>query len=241
MLSLKKNAPKTWKGLFERLSLVVNFDKITQFIQTQKQAGKVVFPPEDKIFDAFKKCSYLDVKVLILGQDPYHQPHQAHGLSFSVPDGVKIPPSLRNIFKELSSDLGLPAPNQGNLAFWAEQGVLLLNAILTVNANEPASHKQAGWEAFTDALIHDLSTHKEHLVFILWGSYASAKADLIDSNKHLILQAVHPSPLSAHRGFFGCRHFSKTNEYLLKHHGKAINWTKQSQVLLDFPNHPRKS
>ena len=176
------------------------------------------------IFNALKKTDFDDVKIVLLGQDPYHNIGQAHGLAFSVPDGIQRPPSLLNIFKELNQDLGIPISVNGNLEKWAKDGVLLLNASLTVRANMAASHAKIGWQRFTDAAIKALSEKKEHLVFILWGNYAIAKENLIDHNKHLILKTVHPSPLSASRGFFGCRHFSKTNEYLISNNIKPIDW-----------------
>ena len=176
------------------------------------------------IFNAFNLTPFNDVKVVILGQDPYHNVGQAHGLAFSVPDGIQKPPSLQNIFKELNQDLGINIPTNGNLEKWAKEGVLLLNASLTVRAHNAASHAKIGWQRFTDAAIRTLSEQKNNLVFILWGNYAIAKENLIDHNKHLILKTVHPSPLSASRGFFGCKHFSKTNEYLIKNGITPIDW-----------------
>lgn len=183
-----------------------------------------IYPPAKLIFNAFELCPFDRVKVVILGQDPYHGPGQAHGLSFSVQDGVKTPPSLQNIYKEIASDLNKEIPESGNLEHWAKQGVLLLNATLTVKRSQPGSHQGKGWEAFTDSVIKKVSEEKEHVVFLLWGNFARSKASLIDSSKHLILEAPHPSPFSAHSGFFGCKHFSKTNEYLLKHSLPEINW-----------------
>ena len=182
------------------------------------------FPPPKMIFNAFLLCPFDDVKVIILGQDPYHGNGQAHGLSFSVPDGVSIPPSLRNIYKELEKDLGTPISKSGNLERWGKQGVLLLNTTLTVEAGKAASHQGLGWETFTDAVIRKISDTKENIVFLLWGKYAQEKGKLIDAEKHLVLTAAHPSPLSAYNGFFGCRHFSKTNIYLKKHNIKEIKW-----------------
>ena len=192
-------------------------------IEEKKQ--HMVFPPSPLIFNAFNLTPFNDVKVVILGQDPYHHIGQAHGLAFSVPDNIQKPPSLQNIFKELNQDLGIPIPTNGNLEKWAKEGVLLLNATLTVRAHMAASHTKIGWQRFTDAAIKALSDNRENLVFILWGNYAIAKENLINHNKHLILKTVHPSPLSASRGFFGCRHFSKTNEYLIKNNIKPINWS----------------
>jgi uracil-DNA glycosylase len=183
-----------------------------------------VYPPPKLIFNAFDLCPFDHVKVVILGQDPYHGPGQAHGLSFSVPDGVKNPPSLQNIYKELTSDLGVPPKTSGNLEAWAKQGVLLLNATLTVLPQRPGSHQGLGWETFTDAVIKTISDQKEHVVFILWGKYAQAKRSLINTTKHLIIESPHPSPFSAHTGFFGSKPFSQTNEYLSKHNLVPINW-----------------
>ena len=183
------------------------------------------YPPGKLIFNAFNLCPFDKVKVVIIGQDPYHEPGQAHGLSFSVCDGVPFPPSLQNIFKEIEQDLGRPIPMTGNLTRWAEQGVLLLNATLTVRAHQAASHQRRGWEEFTDAAIKALNADRDNLVFILWGGYARSKAPLIDSSRHLILQSVHPSPLSANRGgWFGNHHFSRANAYLTEHGKEPINW-----------------
>ena len=183
------------------------------------------YPPGKLIFNAFNLCPFDKVKVVIIGQDPYHEPGQAHGLSFSVCDGVPFPPSLQNIFKEIEQDLGMPIPMTGNLTPWAEQGVLLLNATLTVRAHQAASHQRRGWEEFTDAAIKALNADRNNLVFILWGGYARSKAPLIDSSRHLILQSVHPSPLSANRGgWFGNHHFSRANAYLTEHGKEPINW-----------------
>lgn len=183
-----------------------------------------VFPAQNDIYNAFLFCPFNNVSVVILGQDPYHGPGQAHGLSFSVPEGIKIPPSLKNIYKELQTDIGTSIPTTGNLEHWAKQGVLLLNATLTVEAGKPGSHQGLGWETFTDAIIKKISDEKEHVVFLLWGNFAKSKATLIDETKHLVLQAPHPSPFSAYTGFFGCKHFSKTNEYLSTHHLPTIMW-----------------
>lgn len=200
------------------------FAEIKSFLIEEKKQH-IVFPPSALIFNAFNLTPFDKVKVVILGQDPYHNIGQAHGLAFSVPDNIQKPPSLQNIFKELNQDLGIPIPTNGNLEKWAKEGVLLLNASLTVRAHTAASHAKIGWQRFTDAAIKALSDNRENLVFILWGNYAIAKENLIDHNKHLILKTVHPSPLSASRGFFGCRHFSKTNEYLIKNNIKPINWS----------------
>lgn len=201
------------------------FGGIVTFLKNERQAGKIIYPPGKLIFNAFNTTPFSHVKVVILGQDPYHGPGQAHGLSFSVPLGVPPPPSLVNIFKEIKEDLDLPIPNHGNLEKWARQGVLLLNASLTVEAHKPMSHSKIGWHHFTDDVIRILSERKEHLVFMLWGGFAKTKADLIDKHKHLVLTAAHPSPLSAHNGFFGCHHFSKANKWLHDKKIDTIDWS----------------
>jgi len=189
-----------------------------------EQRKHITYPPNDLIFNAFDLTPFQNVKVVILGQDPYHGVGQAHGLCFSVPDGVAFPPSLRNIFSEISNDLGIAVPQSGNLEHWAKQGVFLLNTTLTVRAHTPLSHQNQGWELFTDAVIQKLSNEREHLVFMLWGNHAQSKEKLIDTSRHLILKTVHPSPLSAHRGFFGSGHFSKCNAYLQGKGVTPINW-----------------
>jgi uracil-DNA glycosylase len=199
------------------------FTGLTDFVR-QEYATRQIYPPGKYIFHAFEKSPFDNTKVIILGQDPYHGPGQAHGLCFSVPEGVEIPPSLQNIYKEISQDLGVPPASSGNLERWASQGVLLLNATLTVQANRAGSHQNKGWEQFTDKVIHVLAEEKENLVFLLWGSFAQKKGDFIDRSKHLVLTSPHPSPLSSYRGFFGNRHFSKTNDYLVKHGITPINW-----------------
>ena len=199
------------------------FEKLTDFVR-HEYATKTVYPPGSQIFAAFDACPFDRVKVVILGQDPYHEPNQAHGLCFSVNDHIPFPPSLQNIFKEIESDLGIPVPASGNLTRWARQWVLLLNSTLTVEAHRAASHQGKGWETFTDAVIHKLAEEREHLVFILWGAYAQRKGEFIDRNRHLVLQSPHPSPLSAHRGFFGNHHFSQTNAYLVAHGIEPIQW-----------------
>lgn len=200
------------------------FVELTDFVRREYSQGEC-YPPGHLIFNAFNLCPFDKVKVVIIGQDPYHEPGQAHGLSFSVNDGIPFPPSLINIFKEISNDLGTPMPMSGNLTRWAEQGVLLLNATLTVRAHQAASHQRKGWEKFTDAVIKALDAHRDHLVFILWGGYARSKAKLIDSSRHLVLQSVHPSPLSAnHGGWFGNHHFSRANAYLKEHGEDEIIW-----------------
>lgn len=214
---------ESWKQ-----QLQVEFDKpyfenLISFVKSEYASG-TVYPPGSLIFNAFNQCPFSNVKVVLIGQDPYHEPGQAHGLCFSVNDGVPFPPSLRNIFVEIQNDLGKPIPATGNLTRWAQQGVLLLNATLTVRAHQAGSHQKRGWETFTDAVIKTLSDKRENLVFILWGSYAQSKAALIDSSKHLVLKSVHPSPLSAHRGFFGNHHFTLCNDYLTKRGKEKIDW-----------------
>jgi len=206
------------------------FDKpymaeLRKFLQQEKESGQVVYPRNADIFNAFNTTPFDEVKVVILGQDPYHGEHQAHGLSFSVQKGITPPPSLKNIYKELVTDIpGFTVPNHGDLTAWAKQGVLLLNASLTVRANTPGSHQKKGWETFTDTVIKKLSDEKEGLVFILWGAFAQAKAELIDGKKHHIIKSPHPSPFSADRGFFGSKPFSKTNDILIKEGKKPIDW-----------------
>ncbi|MCT4600567.1 MAG: uracil-DNA glycosylase [Marinifilaceae bacterium] len=208
------------------LSSELNKDYYINLISFVKEeySNKTIFPEKELVFNAFDKCDFDDIKVVILGQDPYHTPGAAHGLAFSVPDGEKIPPSLRNIFKEINEDLNKEIPTSGNLEKWAKQGVFMINATLTVEAHKAGSHQKKGWEQFTDAVIKKIADERENIVFLLWGSYAQKKANLIDDNKHCILKSVHPSPLSAYRGFFGCKHFSKTNEYLESKNIKSINW-----------------
>ena len=195
------------------------------FLTAEKQAGKVIYPKGSDIFNALNHTPFEKVRVVILGQDPYHGPNQAHGLCFSVQEGVPPPPSLVNIFKELQSDLGIPSPAHGNLTSWADQGVLLLNAVLTVQQANAGSHQGKGWETFTDRIVQVLNEQREHLVFLLWGSYAIKKGQFIDRTKHLVLTAPHPSPLSVYRGFFGCKHFSQANGYLERYGQPAIDWS----------------
>ncbi|MDR2809190.1 MAG: uracil-DNA glycosylase [Tannerellaceae bacterium] len=199
------------------------FKRLTDFVRQEYKQG-VAYPPGAYIFNAFRLCPFDRVKVVILGQDPYHEPGQAHGLCFSVREGVPFPPSLVNIFKEIESDTGTPAPLSGDLTRWAEQGVLLLNATLTVRAHQAGSHQNKGWETFTDAVIHRLAESQSHIVYILWGSYAQRKGAFIDKSRNLVLQSPHPSPLSAYRGFFGNKHFSQTNDYLIACGKKPIEW-----------------
>lgn len=214
---------ESWLKVLGNEFMLPYFLDLKNFLVNEKQSV-TVYPPGSNIFEAFNRTPFNNVKVVLLGQDPYHGPGQAHGLCFSVPFGIKPPPSLENIFKELSSDLGIKIPNHGNLTKWAEQGVLLLNATLTVRANQAGSHQNKGWEQFTDKVISALSEQREGIVFLLWGSYAQAKDKLIDATKHYILKAPHPSPLSVYRGFYGCRHFSKTNEILFETNREPIDW-----------------
>jgi len=208
------------KGEFEK----EYFSKIVNFLHKEKGDGRTIYPPGSLIFNAFRLTPFSKVKVVILGQDPYHGPGQAHGLSFSVPDGVTPPPSLKNIYKEIESDLGITLKKNGNLEAWANQGVFLLNAVLTVRAAQAASHSSIGWNLFTDSVIKAISDQKEGVVFMLWGNFARSKRDLIDHNRHLVLEAAHPSPL-ARGAFFGCRHFSKCNEYLISRSLQPIDWS----------------
>ncbi len=213
----------SWREVLSDQFEASYFLQLKSFLVEEKAIHKV-YPPGSRIFAAFDLTPFDQVKVVILGQDPYHGPGQAHGLCFSVPERVQQPPSLQNIFKELNSDIGIPFPRSGNLQKWAKQGVLLLNATLTVRAHQAGSHQNKGWEQFTDAAISRLSKQRDHLVFLLWGNYAIAKETLIDTTKHLTLKSPHPSPLSANRGFFGNRHFSKTNQYLKAHGIEEIDW-----------------
>lgn len=214
----------SWKKVLKPVFNQPFFQQAALHIKTEKAQGKTIYPPGSQLFNAFNTTPFDKVKVVILGQDPYHGPGQAHGLCFSVPYGVAPPPSLLNIFKELQTDIGIEMPSHGNLTYWAEQGVFLLNASLSVRAGEPMSHAKIGWAEFTDNVIKTISSQKEHVVFLLWGKFAQEKRVLIDEKKHCILRSVHPSPLSAYSGFFGCRHFSKTNEYLAGHGIDPIDW-----------------
>jgi uracil-DNA glycosylase len=221
---MEVNIEASWKKLLKEEFRKPYFKQVVEHIKTEKQLRKIIYPPSSLIFNAFAKTPFSKVKVVIIGQDPYHGPNQAMGLSFSVPEGVSTPPSLRNIFQELHDDIGVPIPLAGNLTAWAEQGVMLLNASLTVRAGEPMSHSKIGWEIFTNKVIATISDLKEDVVFLLWGRFAQDKKELINIKKHFVLKAAHPSPLSANNGFFGCRHFSKTNEYLICHGKDPINW-----------------
>ena len=215
---------ESWKEVLKEEFDKTYFQHIITFLKAEKASGKIIYPPGPLIFNAFKQTPFHTVKVVILGQDPYHNKGQAHGLSFSVPNGIDKPPSLLNIFKELKKDLGIEISESGNLEKWASQGVLLLNASLTVRQNEPGSHAKIGWLQFTDQVIRKISEQKEGIIFLLWGKFAQEKQSLIDETRHFVLKAAHPSPFSADRGFFGCRHFSRTNELLLQQQKTAIDW-----------------
>jgi uracil-DNA glycosylase len=221
---MKVSIEPSWMNVLKEEFSKPYFKQLVLHLKTEKQLGKTIYPAGRFIFNAFDATPFQNVKVVILGQDPYHGPGQAHGLSFSVPAGVALPPSLLNIFKELQSDIGLSMPSQGDLTHWAQRGVFLLNASLTVRQGEPMSHAQIGWATFTDTVISLLSEKREKLVFMLWGKFAKEKTVLIDEKKHLVLKAAHPSPLSAHQGFLGCRHFSEANQYLVKNGIDPIDW-----------------
>ena len=213
----------SWKRILQSEFEKPYFNFLIEFLKKEKQSGKVIYPTGSQIFNAFEHCPFDKVKVIILGQDPYHQPGQAMGLSFSVPRGIPLPASLKNIFKEIKADLNIDMPAHGDLTEWADKGVFLLNAILTVAKSSPGSHQKTGWQEFTDAVIKNLSDHRQGLVFLLWGNFARNKKILIDSSKHYVLEAAHPSPLAG-GAFFGCRHFSKTNEILMKLNQTPIEW-----------------
>lgn len=215
----------SWKAALKEEFVKPYFLQIAIFLKTEKASGKIIYPPGPLIFNAFNQTPFSKVKVVIIGQDPYHGAGQAHGLSFSVQNGIKPPPSLQNIYKEIQTDIGIAMPKEyGNLTSWAQQGVLLLNAALTVRANEPFSHAKFGWADFTNAVIQKISDQKKGVVFLLWGKFAQDKQVLIDETKHFVLKAAHPSPFSADKGFYGCRHFSKTNELLVQQGIEPIDW-----------------
>ena len=217
-------APITWKEALAGERESQYFKDITAFIERERNAGKVIYPKNGEIFNALQYTPFEEVKVVILGQDPYHGPNQAHGLCFSVRPGIPFPPSLQNIFKEIQEDVGAPIPTSGSLEKWAKEGVLLLNTSLTVEAGQPMSHANLGWERFTDRVIRELNQKREGIVFMLWGSHAQKKGAVINPSRHLVLKSPHPSPLSAHRGFFGCKHFSRANEYLKSRGVAPIDW-----------------
>ncbi|MDE3144719.1 MAG: uracil-DNA glycosylase [Bacteroidota bacterium] len=215
----------SWKEVLQQEFTKPYFLQLVLHLKTERETGTIIYPPGSLIFNAFNKTPFDKIKVVILGQDPYHGPKQAMGLSFSVPDGITPPPSLVNIYKELNNDIGMPVSSTGNLTKWAEQGVLLLNAVLTVRANEPASHSKIGWMDFTNAVIKKISEEKKGVVFLLWGRFAQDKQVLIDETKHYVLKAAHPSPFSAYNGFFGCKHFSRTNELLINQGLDPVDWS----------------
>lgn len=223
MSEINPQIEESWKNILSPEFQKPYFSALKGFLVSEKKSYSI-YPPGPKIFEAFNRTPYDKVKVVLLGQDPYHGPGQAHGLCFSVPAGIAFPPSLQNIFRELQTDVGIPYPLSGDLSKWADQGVMLLNATLTVRANQAGSHQGQGWETFTDAVISSLSAGRENLVFLLWGNYARQKKALIDASKHHILEAPHPSPLSVYRGFFGCRHFSQTNHILQQAGIPPIDW-----------------
>ncbi|MBQ9253922.1 MAG: uracil-DNA glycosylase [Bacteroidales bacterium] len=220
---MKVKIEESWREVLQTEFDKEYFENLVDFVRNAYKTT-LVYPKGNKIFNAFNLCSFKDTKVVIIGQDPYHEEGQAHGLCFSVPKDISIPPSLVNIYKEIENDLGVKPSNSGDLTRWAEQGVLLLNSTLTVEAHKAGSHQNKGWEVFTDEVIKILSEKKEHLVFLLWGAFAIKKSSLIDKTKHLVLSSPHPSPLSAYRGFFGNKHFSKTNEYLIQNNISPIQW-----------------
>jgi uracil-DNA glycosylase len=223
MQNMDVKIASNWKSLLSEEFEKPYFKELTAFVRDEYR-NQTIYPKGLDIFKAFDRCDFCDVKVVIIGQDPYHGPGQANGLCFSVGEGMRFPPSLMNIFKEIRDDLGKPVPTSGDLERWARQGVLLLNATLTVKANSPGSHQNRGWEIFTDAVIKKISDEKEGIVFLLWGAYAQKKGEIIDRNKHLVLMSAHPSPFSADRGFFGCKHFSKANAYLKSKGKEEIDW-----------------
>ena len=215
----------SWKDVLANEKTQPYFQQIMNFVAAERAQGKVIYPPQEQVFSAFSSTELADIKVVILGQDPYHGPNQAHGLCFSVQPGVKTPPSLINIYKELAQDIeGFQIPQHGYLQAWAEQGVLMLNTVLTVEQGKAHSHAKCGWEQFTDVVMEKINQHCNGVVFLLWGAHAQKKAKVIDPNKHFVLKSVHPSPLSAHRGFLGCRHFSQTNQILAQQGKTQINW-----------------
>ena len=215
---------QSWKDVLSEEFEKDYFKNLTDFVRNEYLSGKTIYPEPKNIFNAFNLCPLSQVKVVIIGQDPYHEPGQAHGLCFSVQNGCDFPPSLQNIYKEIESDLGHKSITSGDLSAWAKQGVLLLNSTLTVQAHIAASHSGKGWEIFTDAVIKAVAQNRKNVVYLLWGSFAQKKAEFVDSQNNLILKSAHPSPLSAYRGFFGNHHFSQTNEYLIKHNEQAIDW-----------------
>jgi uracil-DNA glycosylase len=235
-----KSLPMGWRSLLQQEFVKPYWLKLDGYLQQRSHLGNVIYPPPARVFSAFEQCDLNKIRVVILGQDPYHGPGQANGLCFSVPQGHRIPPSLRNIFKELSSDVGAPIAGHGCLTSWAEQGVLLLNTVMTVEQGQPNSHADKGWETFTDRVIHLINKNCDSIVFMLWGSNAQKKQSLLDESQHLVLRSTHPSPLSAYRGFFGCGHFSRANQFLVSKGQTPIDWQlpplpeRASQIGLDF-------
>ncbi len=225
------SAPKTWKSIINDEREKEYFQNVLTFVEQQRNSGKTVYPPQDQVFSAFDMTPFESVRVVILGQDPYHGANQAHGLAFSVLPGVKIPPSLRNMYKELAQDIkGFEAPSHGFLESWASQGVLMLNTVLTVEEAKAHSHAKCGWESFTDAIIAELNQRSEPIIFLLWGAHAQKKGQVIDAKKHHVLVAPHPSPLSVRRGFFGCQHFSTTNKLLSSIDQQPIDWRLPTEL-----------
>ncbi len=222
---MKEKIEKSWKDVLQHEFEKEYFKKLIKFVE-QEYVTQTIYPKASEVFNAFELCPFSKVKVVIIGQDPYHGENQAHGLCFSVKKGVRTPPSLKNIYKELKADIGMEIPESGNLEHWAKQGILMINATLTVRASSAGSHQKKGWEEFTDAVIKKVSEQKENVVFLLWGAYAQKKGQIIDRKKHHILESAHPSPFSAHRGFLGNKHFSKTNNYLKSVGKEAIKWEK---------------
>lgn len=234
MFDFELNLHTSWKEALKPEFTQSYFQKLCVFLQSEIDKGQTIHPSQDRIFAAFNSTPLEKVRVVIVGQDPYHGENQAQGLSFSVPNDARIPPSLKNIYKELANDLNVPISDSGDLQCWADQGVLLLNAVLTVRDASPNSHQGKGWERFTDAVIELINNKQEHIVFMLWGTYAQKKGQGIDKTKHLILEAPHPSPLSAHRGFLGCQHFSLANDYLIKMGKSPIDWQIDAQTQTSF-------
>ena len=233
MIRKKYNIHKSWLPILNPEFKKIYLKDLLMFVQEERKI-KTIFPNEEEVFAAFTHTNFNNLKVVIIGQDPYHGKEQAHGLSFSVPTGTKIPPSLRNIFKELQNDLNITFPKHGNLTEWSKQGVLLLNSTLTVQKNEPLSHQKIGWQIFTDNIISQISINKTGIIFLLWGKFAFKKSKLINNKSHYIFSTTHPSPFSAHKGFLGCKHFSKTNKILIQNNQKPINWQLCSNSLTLF-------
>jgi uracil-DNA glycosylase len=241
MNNVNPDIEESWKKVLKEDFNSTYFTELKTFLKNEKETGQLIYPPGKQIFTAFNNTPFDKVKVVILGQDPYHGPGQAHGLSFSVLPGISLPPSLQNIFKEIKDDLGIQIPTSGSLEKWSKQGILLLNATLTVRANQPGSHQKKGWENFTDSVIRNLSAKRSGIIFLLWGKFAQAKESLIDTTKHFILKAAHPSPLSAYAGFFGCKHFSRTNEILVREGKTPIDWSLNDSMKMNIDRFENKS